>query len=166
MIDSGSVVSLITKTLAKRTLRTTPFAKWISTKQNRDLKTFSNETIKVLGQLSKMVIYNNWTCKKAHLTVVEDGHKIIIGRDLLTSLGLAIVQQQPESVKCVSNINNSTCKTKDTMAAQFPHLVSRIGLSDTHVAKSKFHEKFTTMHQKVRRVLINLQPRVTAELDC
>ena len=30
--------------------------------------------------------------------------------------------------------------------------------------KSKFHQKFTAKHQKVRRVPINLQPRVTAEL--
>ena len=97
MIDSGSVVILITKTLANRILRTTPSAKWITTKQNRVLKTSSNESIKVLGQLATMVIYNNRTCKEAHLTVVEDGHKIIIGRDLFTSLGLAIVQQQPES---------------------------------------------------------------------
>ena len=55
-IDSGSVVSLITKTLAKRLLRTTPSAKWITKKQNKDLKTFSNEPIKVLGQLATMVI--------------------------------------------------------------------------------------------------------------
>ena len=88
------------------------------------------------------------------LTVVEDGHKNIIGRDLFTTLGLAVVQQQPENGKCVNNINTST---------QFPHLVSRIGLSKTHVAKSKFHQKFTAKHQK--RVPINLQPRVSEELE-
>ena len=43
--------------------------------------------------------------------------------------------------------------------------VSRIGFSKTHVAKSKFHQKFTAKHQKCRRVPINLQPRVTAALE-
>ena len=95
------------------------------------------------------------------------GHKIIIERDLFTSLGLAIFQQQqqPESGKFVNNTNNSTCKNKDTIAAQFPHLVSKIGLSKTHVTKSKIDQKFTAKHQKGRRIPINLQPMVTAELD-
>ena len=97
---------------------------------------------------------------------MEDGQKIIIGRDLFNSLGLAIVQQQqPENGNCVNNINNSTCNFKKTIAAQFPHLVSRIGLSKTHVAKLKFYQKFTAKHQKGRRVPINLQSRVTAELE-
>ena len=165
MIDSGSVVSLITKTLANRILRTTPSANWITTKKKRELKTFSNEPIKVLD-LETTVTYNNWTCKEARLTIVEDGHKIIMGRDLFNSFGLAIVQQQqPKKGKCVSNFNNSTFKIKETIAAQFPHLVSRIGLSNTHVAKLKFHQKFTAKHQKGRCVPINLQPRVTAKLE-
>ena len=166
MIDSGSAASLITKTLAKEIIRTTPSAKWIIKKEKQNLKTFSNESIKVLGHLETTVAYNNWIDREAILTVVEDGHKIIIGRDLFPSLGLAVVQQrQSETGKCVNNINNSTCKIKETIAAQFPHLVSRTGLSKTHVAKSKFHQKFTAMHQKGRRVPINLQPRVTAELQ-
>ena len=75
--------------------------------------------------------FNRWTCNDTHLTVVEDRHKIIIGRGLFNSLGLEIVQQQAQSGKCVNNIKNSTCKIKDTIAAQFPQLVLRIGLSKT-----------------------------------
>ena len=97
---------------------------------------------------------------------MEDGHKIIIGRDLFTSLGLAILQQERESGESVNNNNNSTCKIKNTIAAKFLHPVSRIGLSKTHVANSKFYQKLKAKHQKGRRVAINLQPIVTAELDC
>ena len=129
------------------------------------MKTFSKEPIKVLGQLEITAIYNQWKDTSAMLTVVDDGHKNIIGRDLFATLGLAVVQQQPETGKCVYNINNSVCKIKETIATQFPHLVSRIGLSKTHVAKSKFHQKFTAKHQKGRRVPINLQPRVSEELE-
>ena len=104
MIDSGSAASLITKTLANRILRTTSSAKWIATRDKKDLKTFSNEPIKVLGHLQTTLLYNNWTGKEASLTVLEDGHKIIIDRGIFTSLGLAIVQhQQPETGKCVNN---------------------------------------------------------------
>ena len=91
--------------------------------------------MKVLGQLATMVTYNDWTCKEACLTVVvEDGHKLIIRRDLFNSLGLAVVQQQAKSGKCVNN-NNSACKIKESVASQFPHLVLRKGLSKTHVVK-------------------------------
>ena len=67
------------------------------------------------------IAYNNWKDKAAMLTVVENGHKNIIGRDLFTTLGLAVVQQQPEYGKCVNNINSSTCKIKETIATQFSH---------------------------------------------
>ena len=136
MIDSGSAISLIAKTLAKQILRSTQSAKWITKREKRDLKTFSNDPIKVLGHLETTLAYNNCIDSEAKLTVVEDGHKMIIGRDLFTSLGLAFLQQQqPDNGKCVNNITNSTCKIKETIAAQFPHLVSRIGLSKTHVVK-------------------------------
>ena len=94
MIDSGSAVSLITKTLANQIIRTTQSAKWIIKKEKWDIKTYSNVPIKVLGHLETTVAYNNWIDREAILTVVEDGHKIIIGRELFPSLGLAVVQQQ------------------------------------------------------------------------
>ena len=165
MIVYGSAVSIITKSLANKIIRSTKSAKWTDTTEKRNLKTFSNEPVRVIGHLETTVIYNQWKDTSAMLTVVDDGHKNIIGRDLSTTLGLAVFQQQPETGKCVNNINNSTCKIKKTIATQFPHLVSRVGLSKTHVAKSKFHQKFTAKDQKGRRVPINLQPRVSEELE-
>ena len=128
------------------------------------MRIFLNEPIKVLGKLTTTVTYNDWTCKEASLTVVEDGHKLIIGKDLFNSLGLAVVQKQAKSGKCVNKIDNSTCKIKETIASEFPYLVSKIGHSKTDIAKPKFHQHFTAKHQKGRRVLFNLQPRVTVEL--
>ena len=92
MIDSGSAVSIITETLADKILQTTKSAKWTDTKDKRILKTFSNEPIKVLGQLETKITYNHWKDKAEVLTVVEYGHRNIIGRDLFTTLGLAVVQ--------------------------------------------------------------------------
>ena len=65
MIGSGSVCSLITKTLANRILKTSPLARWITTKKDKDLKTFSNEPIKVLGKFSTAVTCSDWTCEEA-----------------------------------------------------------------------------------------------------
>ena len=124
-IDSRSVVSLFTKTLANRILKTSPSAKWTTTKQEKYLKFFSNEPIKVLGKFTTTVKYYDWTCKEASLTVVEDGHKIII----FNRLGIAVVQPQARSSKCVNSIDNSKFKIKGRISSQFPYLVSRIGLS-------------------------------------
>ena len=109
MIESCSVCCIITKILANRILKSTPSERWITTKQYKVLKTFSNEPIKVLGKISTTVIYNDWSCEDACLTVVEDEHKLFIGSDLFISLGLAVMQQQIERGKCVNNIDKSTC---------------------------------------------------------
>ena len=112
MNDSGRVCRIITKNLAKNILKLTPRARWTTTTDEKDLKNLSNEPIKVLGKLVTTVTYNEWTCDKASLTVVDDGHEDIIRRDLFNSLGLEIRQQQqkqPKSRKCVNNIDNSTC---------------------------------------------------------
>ena len=100
------------------------------------------------GKLSTIVAYNDWTCDEACLTVMEYGPKLIIGTDLCNSLCLAVVQQQSKRGKCVNNIDSSTCKIKETVASKFPHLVSRIGLSKTHVVKkvsSKVYSKASKM---------------------
>ena len=161
MVDSGSVCSLNTKNLANRILISTTFARGINTKLDRDLKTFSNEPLKVLGKILTTVTYNDWTCEHACLTVVEDEQKLIIERDLLNSLGLAVVQHQARRVKIVNNIDSSICKMKQTIASQFPHLVTRIGLSKTQVVKSKFIRSSQQSTKKVVsfRLTSNLELR-------
>ena len=168
MIKSGNVCSIIIKPwrLEFSKVHHLHVGSSIITKRDKDLKTFSNEPIKVLGKIATTVAYKDWKCENASLAVVEDGHKFIIGRDLCSSLGLAVVQQQAKRGKCGNNIDNSICKVKQTIASKFPNLVSLIGLSRTHVVKSKFHQKYTAKHQKVRLVPINIQLRVTIELDC
>ena len=104
MVDSGSAVSILTEVLADQIIRTTKSAKWTDTKERRNLKTFSNEPIKVLGHLETTVTYNQWKDRAAMLTLVEDGHRNIIGRDLFTTMGLAVVQQQPENVKALTTL--------------------------------------------------------------
>ena len=149
MIDSGSGCSITTKPLAINVLKSTPsqMYRWITTKRDRDLKTFSNEPIKVLGKFATKVVCKDLICADACSTVVEDGHKLIIGTDLFSSFGLAVVQQQAKRGKCVNNDDYSICKV-DNRAA-----ISQSGfkiwpMQDT-CSYIKFHQKFTTKHQNV-----------------
>ena len=111
MIDSGSAVNILTETLADQIIRTTKSAKWTDTKERRNLKTFSNESTKVLGHLETTVTYNQWKDRAAMLTVVEDGHRNIIGR-IFTTMGLAVVQQKPENVKALITLTLLHVKLK------------------------------------------------------
>ena len=98
MIDSGTSVSIITKSLANKIIRSKKSAKWTDTTEKRNLKTFSNEPIKVIGHLETTVIYNQWKDTSAMLTVVDDGQKNIIGRDLFTTLGLELINNNQKLV--------------------------------------------------------------------
>ena len=63
----------------------------------------------------------------------------------------------------VNNIFSSS-EFKEQIAKTFPELISRIGRSKNHVAKSKFYENFQPRHQKGRLIPINLQDKVNNKL--
>ena len=126
------------------------------------LRTFSNEPIQVEGKIQASITSNGWTCNSATFTVVADGLKLLIGRDLFDQLGLAVTQSISQKSNCVKNI--SSPEFKELIAKTFPELISRIGRSKNHAAKSKFHKDFQLRHQKGRQIPINLQEKVNTEL--
>ena len=95
-------------------------------------------------------------------SVVADGLKSLIGRDLFDQLGLAVTQSTFRKGNRVNNI--ASPEFKEQIAKTFPVLVSRIGRSESYVAKSKFHKDFQPRHQKCRRIPINLQDKINTEL--
>ena len=104
-----------------------------------------------------------WTCDVAIFTVVADGFKSLIGRDLFDKFGLAVTQSTSQKGNQVNNI--SSREFKEQIAKTFPELISRIGRCKNHVAKSKCHKNFQPIHQKGRRIPINLQEKVSIELN-
>ena len=94
MINSYSVCGIITKTLGRSILKTTPPARWIASSDEKDLKIFSNEPIMILEKLASKTSYNDWTFDDACFTEVDECHKNTIGRVFFSSPGLAIVQRQ------------------------------------------------------------------------
>ena len=137
-IDSGSVCSIITQFLTDINFKSTHHHDGLLQDVKKISKDFQSNRSMYLEELQPIVADNNWICEDACLTVVEEGQKLIIGRDLFSSLGLVVVQLQAKKGKCLNNIDNSICKIKQAIALQFPDLVSRIGLSKTQVVKSMF----------------------------
>ena len=105
------------------------------------LKTFSNDLIKTIRVIKTSVKFNDWVATNVNVTVVEDGHRPIIGRDLFSQLGISLTQ-----TKQVSNVEQNQCLIKKQIAFDFSGLISRIAKSLKHSVKSKFHKNFTSTH--------------------
>ena len=163
LVDSGSACSILNRSLASQVVQSSPRAFWINKTVTPQLRTFSNEPIQVEGKIQAPITTKSWTCDAAIFTVVADGLKSLIGRDLFDRLGLAVTQSTSQKGNRVNNISSPEIKEK--IAKTFPELISHIGRSKNHVAKSKFHKDFQLRHQKVRSIPINLREKVNIELE-
>ena len=90
-----------------------------------ELKSLSNDIVQLLGTLKTPVKCNDWSIQKAKITVVADGFRPILGRDLFDQLGITI-SQKPFPQLDVNNID-PPCAIKKSLAKEFPDLTSRIG---------------------------------------
>ena len=106
---------------------------------------------------------NDWRIQKAKITVVADGFRPILGRDLFDKLGITISQKPCPNTE-VNNIE-PPCAIKKSFAKEFPELISQIEKSKHHTVNSKFHINYRVTHQKGRKVPIHLQPKVKTELE-
>ena len=159
LVDSGSVCTIVNKCLADTVESECNESYWVQSPEIHDLKTFSNDIIKIVGVIDTSIKCNDWIATGVDVTVVEDGHRSIIGRDLFPKLGLSLTH-----LKQVANIDQNQCLIKKEISFDFPDFVTRIGNSLKHSVKSTFHREFTPTHQKGRRVPINLKPLVNIEL--
>ena len=159
LVDSGSVCTIVNKSLADKVVSECKDSYWIQSPEIHDLKTFSNDIIKIIGINKTSIKCNDWIATDVDVTVVEDGHRLIIGRDLFPKLGFSVIKS-----KQVANIDQNKCPIKRQISFDFPELINRVGKSLKHSVKSTFHSEFTPTHQKGRRVPISLQPLVNIEL--
>ena len=142
-----------------------------------ELKSFSNDIVEKLGDLKTpfscndlfLRYFNNlvamiyWNFPKTNTTVVEDGFEPIFGCDLFDQLRITISQKS-----CPKHEVNKTeipCAIKQSLAKEFPEIISRIGKSKNQTANSKILRNYRVTHPKVRKVPIHLQPKVKIELE-
>ena len=144
LVDSGSVCTIINKSLANTVVSECKESYWVqSPPEIHDLKFFSNDIIKIFVVINTSNKCNDWITTVVDVTVVEDGHRPIIGRDLFSKLGFSLTQ-----LKQVANIDQNQRLIKKQIAFDFQSLITRIGKSFKHSVKSTFHKQFTTIHQK------------------
>ena len=162
LLDSGSGCTIINMSLAREIMYNGAQSQW-SEEKPLELKSFSNDIVKNLGTLKTPVRRNDWRIQKTTITVVADGFRPILGRDLFDQLGITISQKPCPNTE-VNNIE-PPCAIKKKLAKEFPELISQIGKSKHHTVNSKFHKNYRVTHQKGRKVPIHLQPKVKVELE-
>ena len=92
LIDSGSVRSILPKSLASQIVENSPLARWLMIAPPQELKTFSIEPINVTGMIQAPIASNGWRVEEAEFVVVHDGLKPLVGRDLFDALGISVTQ--------------------------------------------------------------------------
>ena len=88
LVDSGSICIIIKRSLANAVVLNIQENFWVQSPENHEPKTFSNELIKTIGVINTSEKFNDWAALNINGTVVEDGHRPIMGRDFLFQLGL------------------------------------------------------------------------------
>ena len=73
-------------------------------------KCFNNNDIPIIGQLQLKLIFGSWTAKNCIILVVEQKSQNLMGRGILSKLGLTLTQQQTDKVKKILNVNGNTIK--------------------------------------------------------
>ena len=149
LVDSGSVCTIVNKSLADTVVSECRESYWVQSPEIHDLKTFSNDIIKIVGVINTSIKCNDWIATGVDVTVVEDGHRPIIGRDLFPKLGFSVIQ-----LKQVANIDQNQCPIKRQIPFDFPDLITRVGKSLKHSVKSTFHNELTPTHQ----IILNIYP--------
>ena len=133
LVDSGSVCTIINKSLADSIISQDPNSKWKREANPKQWKTFSNEPIQTLGILQTSIQSKIWYANPIEIQVGTDGHRPLLGRDLFPALGLSI--QQSNNQKTVNQVDKEYCPIKKQIATDFPDLISRIGKSKVHTIR-------------------------------
>ena len=69
---------------------------------------FFNGLIKAIGVIKTSFKCNDWVATGVNVTVVEDGHRPIIGRDLFPQLRLSLTQTKQVTMVIKSMFNQET----------------------------------------------------------
>ena len=73
-------------------LRNSKESYWTKPPELQDLKTFSNDLIKITCVINNTVNKIDCIAKDVKVIVVEDGHRPVLGRDPFPQLGLSLTK--------------------------------------------------------------------------
>ena len=114
----------------------------LTTVPPKELKTFANEPIPIIGTMQTPVENNGWRIDDAEFILARDDIKQLLGRELFDAIGISFTQTLNSVKGSMINSNNTQCPFKTPIANQFPQLISRIDRSKLHIVQSRLHKHF------------------------
>ena len=153
LIDSGSICSILGKSLTTEFFSNSFLAQWLTTKTAKYLKTFVNMPIPVIGLMQTPVASIGGRIEDAEFVVIRDGLKPLIGRDLFGALGISVTHTlNPISGNMVKNINTQ-CSVKIRIPNKLPKLISPFARSEYQMSNQTFTNAFNQNTRKVDEYL-------------
>ena len=138
LADSGSPRSFIDIQTAEELIQKDKNLKLEDYNGYMKFKCFNNKDIQIIDQLQMELQSGSRTAKNCNIFVVELKSQNLMGRDILTKLGLTLTQQQANKGKKVLNINENIIEQNFTkmIFKKYPHFCTTLGRSKNHIAKS------------------------------
>ena len=127
---------------------------------------YNNNRINILGKVAVMMALNGWAAP-AQVSVISGNHQSILGRDLMGTLGLELVQRK--KVMGITGEGSSQEEEEyDELQTYFcklyPNLFTRIGKIRNAKVRAEFFENLKLIQQKGRRVPNSLQDKKDKEI--
>ena len=164
MIDSGSPITIFTQDDLRKTLKVDViFARPLpKTEQYVD---YNNKPLNLLGFMTAEVKVIRKTIKNARIVITRDGKRSLIGRDWLNQLNFRMGEANGNSE--YSNIIQNISERQDSekLKEKFPKLLRRQGKIKGYKNKCEFKKDVIIIQQKGRRMPLQLQEAVEAEID-
>ena len=156
-IDSGSPVTIFSinelkETLGKANIQLQP--------SKDEFLDYNNNRINILGKVTVMMSLNGWAAP-AQL------YPGILGRDLMGTLGLELVQRKKVmgiTGEGISQEEEEYDELQTYFCKLYPNLFTRIGKIRNAKVRAEFFDNLRPIQRKGRRVQISLQDKVDKEI--
>ncbi|XP_063900178.1 uncharacterized protein K02A2.6-like [Zophobas morio] len=156
LVDSGACTSIISEKDFK--------SYWPSAKlkyNNRQLKTYSGQPIKVLGTFNACIQYKNVKCENFVFFVIDkrDGKQSMLGRDFLNKFKFELVSEFDEKNEVLS-------VSETNIVNEFQEVFSDgLGCFKQHTFTLKLKDQFRPIFLKPRTVPLAYKEKVETELN-
>ena len=165
LADTGSPRSFINQEMAQQLQKEIQNIRIEKFTENTVYKCFNNNNTEIEGVLIIDIKSGSWTAKSCKVLIVKNKTNNIMGRDLLSKLGITLnaTKITGKPINFISDLQTKK-NTKKWVFQKYPHLCTRLGRSKNHIAKSIFKSTYTPSQHKGRRVPLHLLEKVENEL--
>ena len=139
LADTGSPRSFMNIDTAQNLLANGKTAIKQRNKTIGEFRFFNNNKIDIIGTIQVYITSGSSNAKNCTILLVNNNTINIMGRDIMDQLGLRLTMTtKNKGEKNLFNISNTHQRISKWIFSKYPHLCTRLGRSNNHVAKSTF----------------------------